>query len=181
MKFSFKKVLSRQVFEVSISFVIVISFFTSTLLPQVVDAQTGFFANLSGIFSKDDISEEILENSALFPDLEDAEPRKIVYSVMTAYSSEAAQTDDSPCIPADYKYNLCEHYEQEGEQNSIAANFLPMGTKVRFPDLYGDKIFVVRDRMNARYGYGRGDIWMPTKAEAISFGVKRVKMEIFYR
>ena len=94
MKFSFKKVLSRQVFEVSISFVIVISFFTSTLLPQVVDAQTGFFANLSGIFSKDDISEEILENSALFPDLEDAEPRKIVYSVMTAYSSEAAQTDD---------------------------------------------------------------------------------------
>ena len=76
---------------------------------------------------------------------------------------------------------MCEHYEQEGEQNSIAANFLPMGTKVRFPDLYGDKIFVVRDRMNARYGYGRGDIWMPTKAEAISFGVKRVKMEIFYR
>jgi len=182
MNFSFKKGLSRQVFEVTISAVVVISFFASTLLPQIAEAQSGFLASLSGIFSNK-VSEEVLAENVvpLFPEMEEATPRKVVYAVMTAYSSDVGQTDSTPCIPADYTYNLCEHYEQEGEQNTIAANFLPMGTKVRFPELYGDKVFVVRDRMNARYGYGRGDIWMPSRNEAKNFGVKRVQMEIFYR
>lgn len=182
MKFFFKKRLNRQVFEISISLIVVLSFLGNTMLPQIVEAQPSYFSAISNIFAKDSQENANLdENANSFPDMAEAEPRRIVLSVMTAYSSESAQTDATPCIPADYKYNLCEHYEQDGEQNTIASNFLPMGTKVRFPDLYGDKIFVVRDRMNARYGYGRGDIWMPTKSEAKTFGVKRVKMEIFYR
>lgn len=182
MKLLLKKRLNRQVFEVSITLVIVMSFLVNTMLPQIVEAQPGYFSAISNIFAKDSQeSTNLEENSNSFPDMAEAEPRRVVFSVMTAYSSEAAQTDATPCIPADYKYNLCEHYEQDGEQNTIASNFLPLGTKVRFPDLYGDKVFVVRDRMNARYGQGRGDIWMPTKAEAKTFGVKRVRMEIFYR
>ena len=179
MKLFFKKRLNRQVFEVSISLVVILSFFVNTLLPQIVEAQPSYFSAISNIFAKDSQEDAVLVNS--FPDMDEAEPRRVVLAVMTAYSSEAAQTDNTPCIPADSSYNLCEHYEQDGEQNTIATNFLPMGTKVRFPDLYGDKIFIVRDRMNARYGNGRGDIWMPTKAEAKIFGVKRVKMEIYYR
>ncbi|OIO18538.1 MAG: hypothetical protein COY69_00505 [Candidatus Magasanikbacteria bacterium CG_4_10_14_0_8_um_filter_32_14] len=182
MKFFFKKKLSRQFFERFVSLIIILSFFVNTMLPQIVEAQPSYFSAISNIFAKD--SQEslvVVEDVNNFPNIGEAEPRRVVLAVMTAYSSEAAQTDSTPCIPADFSYNLCKHYEQDGEQNSIASNFLPMGTKVRFPDLYGDKVFVVRDRMNARYGNGRGDIWMPTKAEAKTFGVKRVKMEIFYR
>lgn len=155
----------------------------STVSPVPVHAQTGAvtsaFKGIANFFSFNKEEDVTSTESNVFPEVEDRKPTRVILSVMTAYSSESAQTDASPCIPADWKYNLCEHYEQYGEQDTIAANFLPMGTKVRFPDLYGDKVFTVRDRMNARYGVGRGDIWMPTKAEAKKFGVKKLTMEIF--
>ena len=153
----------------------------SIAVPHTAHAEGGVVSSalksIANLFSDKEVEAQVEEN--VFPEVEDRKPTRVVLSVMTAYSSEAAQTDASPCIPADWKYNLCEHYEKYGEQNTIAANFLPMGTKVRFPDLYGDKVFVVRDRMNARYGVGRADIWMPTKVEAKQFGVKKVTMEIY--
>ncbi len=165
---------------------IVVSFGFSTLVPQKVEAKDNIVSSalksIAGVFSSnDDEIEDSGDAPNTFPEVEDREPTRVIAAVMTAYSSEAAQTDASPCIPADWKYNLCEHYEKYGEQNTIAANFLPLGTKVRFPDLYGDKVFTVRDRMNARYGVGRGDIWMPSKAEAKKFGVKKVTMEIYVK
>ncbi len=99
--------------------------------------------------------------------------------VATAYSSEAAQTDSTPCIPAMWKFNLCDYFAATGIEDTIAANFLPLGTKVRFPEVYGDKIFVVRDRMNAKYnGKSRIDFWMSSKPAAVKFGVKTMKMEV---
>lgn len=91
---------------------------------------------------------------------------------MTAYSSEAAQTDASPCITAN-GFNVCEH----GIEDTIAANFLPIGTKVKIPDLFGDRIFTVRDRMNQRHA-NRVDVWMKDKASAIKFGVKVAKIQV---
>ncbi len=99
--------------------------------------------------------------------------------VATAYSSEAAQTDSTPCIPAMWKFDLCEYFAKTGIEDTIAANFLPLGTKVRFPEMYGDKVFVVRDRMNAKYnGKSRIDFWMSSKPAAVTFGVKRMVMEV---
>lgn len=99
--------------------------------------------------------------------------------VATAYSSEAAQTDSTPCIPAMWKFDLCAYYATTGIEDTIAANFLPLGTKVRFPEVYGDKIFVVRDRMNAKYnGKSRIDFWMHSKPNAVKFGVKSMTMEV---
>ena len=99
--------------------------------------------------------------------------------VATAYSSEAAQTDSTPCIPAMWKFDLCEYFAKTGIEDTIAANFLPLGTKVRFPALYGDKIFVVRDRMNAKYnGKSRIDFWKSSKPAAVKFGVQTMTMEI---
>lgn len=92
--------------------------------------------------------------------------------VMTAYNSEPGQTDNSPCITAN-GFNVCEH----GEEDTIAANFLKFGTKVRIPELYGDRVFVVRDRMNKRYT-SRVDIWMVNHSDAIKFGVKTAKIEV---
>jgi 3D (Asp-Asp-Asp) domain-containing protein len=91
---------------------------------------------------------------------------------MTAYNSEAAQCDSSPCITAN-GFNLCEH----GIEDSVAANFLKFGTKIRIPELFGDKVFIVRDRMNSRY-QNRVDIWMKEKQDALNFGIKYAKIEI---
>jgi 3D (Asp-Asp-Asp) domain-containing protein len=93
--------------------------------------------------------------------------------VLTAYNSEIGQCDDTPCITAN-GFNVCKH----GKEDTVAINGVKFGTKVRFPDLFGDRVFVVRDRMNARYNSGRGDIWMVSKAEAKKFGVRVARMEV---
>lgn len=116
------------------------------------------------------------EDSNAFPVSDERKPIRTMTVVATAYSSDPAQTDDTPCIPAS-GYDLCAHYAKYGSGNTIAANFLPLGTMVKLPDLYGDKIFYVRDRKNKRFSTSI-DIWMPTKQEAIQHGVKVVKMEI---
>ncbi|PIT88551.1 MAG: hypothetical protein COU29_02105 [Candidatus Magasanikbacteria bacterium CG10_big_fil_rev_8_21_14_0_10_36_32] len=100
-------------------------------------------------------------------------PDKVVEVVMTAYTSTPDQTDDSPFIAASGKYVY---------DGMLAANWLPFGTKIKIPELYGDKIFTVDDRMNSRYGYGRMDIWLDTtKIEAKKFGVKRLTVEVYYQ
>lgn len=91
---------------------------------------------------------------------------------ITAYNSEPGQTDDSPCRTAN-GFNLC----QNNEENVIAANFLKFGTKVRIPEYFGDRIFTVQDRMNARYYY-RADVWFKTKLDARKFGIRVLKIEV---
>jgi 3D (Asp-Asp-Asp) domain-containing protein len=98
-----------------------------------------------------------------------AQTTKKIHAVITAYSSTPDQTDDSPFI------NASGLHVQDGD---IANNMLPFGTKVRIPALYGDKVFIVRDRMNARMGDNRFDIWFPTRSLAIKFGVKTVEIEV---
>ena len=125
-----------------------------------------------------------------FPVSGDREARYVKIVVATSYSSDPRQTDSTPCLPA-MNYDLCEN-AKNGQVNTIAANFLKLGTQVRFPDLYGDTIFVVRDRMNKRYnGKSRIDFYraqlnedgevdnVASKQEAIAFGVKRLRMEVF--
>ncbi|MBU2566249.1 3D domain-containing protein [Patescibacteria group bacterium] len=107
-----------------------------------------------------------------------AKPTKTVSVLASSYSSTIDQTDSTPCITAN-GYNVCSYYEVDGFGETIAANFLPMGTVVKIPELYGDKFLVVRDRMNPRYGYGRIDIWMPTRSEALIFGKRWIDVEIF--
>ena len=91
---------------------------------------------------------------------------------MTAYNSEIAQCDASPCITAN-GFNVCKH----AKEDTIAANFLRFGTKVRIPELFGDRVFIVRDRMSKKYN-NRIDIWMLKKSDAKQFGVKYAKIEI---
>ncbi|MFA5155711.1 MAG: hypothetical protein WC453_04785 [Patescibacteria group bacterium] len=92
--------------------------------------------------------------------------------VITAYNSEAAQTDDSPCITAN-GFNVCAH----GAEDTIAANFLKFGTKVKIPELFGNRIFIVRDRMNVKHPT-RVDIWMKNKHDALQFGVKVAQIQV---
>lgn len=90
----------------------------------------------------------------------------------TAYNSEPGQTDNTPCITAN-GYDLCSH----GVEDTVAANFLRFGTKIRIPEYFGERVFTVRDRMHERY-QDRVDIWMIEKEDAKQFGIKAVKIEV---
>lgn len=94
--------------------------------------------------------------------------RTYEYVPMTAYTSRPEETDDTPFITADGSHV---------RDGIVAANFLPFGTKIRIPALYGDKIFEVHDRMNKRYPY-KVDVWMEDYNEAIQFGVRYAQIEI---
>lgn len=161
--------------------IVIIAILAGVFSPWVANTQTREV--ISQVFAKSE--------PATFPISGNREPAYSQWVVATAYSSDPWQTDSTPCIPA-MNFDLCANYEANGLENTIAANFLPLGTQVKLPELYGDKVFVVRDRMNSRYnGTNRIDIWVGSetpvnqeiianaKAKAIAFGVKQIKMEIF--
>ncbi len=94
---------------------------------------------------------------------------KTIKVMITAYSSTADQTDDSPFVTASGKL--------VGD-GIMASNLLPFGTKVKIPKLYGDKVFTVQDRMNKKKGNYHVDIWMPTRNLALNFGAKVAEIQV---
>ncbi len=112
------------------------------------------------------------------PDEEKNQVKKSLTVELTGYSSTVDQTNSQPCITAN-GFDVCSY----GKMGTVAANFLEFGTEIKMPEHFGDKVFVVRDRMNTRYDRpsashykGYIDIWFPTRQEAQSFG--RIKSEI---
>ncbi len=114
------------------------------------------------------MTNELVDYGSLPTSGERQAPRKVSVTT-TAYSSDIWQTDSTPFITA--SGTTVRH-------GVLAANFLPIGTKVKIPALYGDQLFVVEDRMNARY-WQRMDIWMATSEEAKTFGVQKLEIEIY--
>jgi len=115
----------------------------------------------------------LLNGNTLLPISDPSNPEpKVVKSlsvVVTAYSSTLWETDDTPLVTA---------AGTQVREGIIANNLLPFGTKIKLPELYGEKIFVVEDRMNSRKGYYHVDIWFPSYWEALSFGAKRTYIEV---
>ncbi len=93
-------------------------------------------------------------------------PKKRMRVLATAYSSTVDQCDSTPFITANGTHV---------HDGTLAANFLKFGTKVKFPSLYGDKIFTVEDRMKSNT---KIDFWFPTRQEAKNFGARIVEMEV---
>jgi len=108
-----------------------------------------------------------------FIKINNPEKPQIIRLYVTAYSSTIKETDNTPCIAAS-GYNLCEH----DLENVVACNFLPFGTKVKFPELNRDKVYTVVDRMHERYN-SRLDIWKKNRDDAKSFGKKYLTVEIY--
>jgi 3D (Asp-Asp-Asp) domain-containing protein len=90
------------------------------------------------------------------------------YMTASAYNSVPGQTDGSPYLTAIGSLT---------RDGVVASNYFPIGTRIRFPDIYGDKEFRVEDRMNQRY-HKVVDIWMQDIADAKKFGRRYVKVEI---
>jgi len=168
----FQTNIYQRIIDVITTLVIVVSFLGCMIIPQVVNAETQEVATILPI------PEDLFTETAQFPTSEERQAANTIWVVVTAYSSTPDQTDSTPCITAN-GHNLCTQHEEQGEGNTIAANFLRFGKQVRLPEFFQDKVFVVRDRMNERYGYGRIDVWMPTREEAKQFGVRILEMELY--
>lgn len=113
-----------------------------------------------------------LNSARAFGRLEASKERVSAYKVKvpaTAYNSLPNQTDDTPFLTAAGTHT---------RHGVIAANFLPLGTRVKIPEIYGDQIFIVEDRMNPRYDK-KIDIWMEDYDDAIAFGLKNVTLEVY--
>lgn len=111
------------------------------------------------------------QTNTLLPIIQPTLPQRVVKTIpviVTAYSSTVDQTDDTPFITASGSW------VREG---IVAANFVPMGTRIMLPELYGKKVFIVEDRMHPRKKY-QVDIWFASYIEAKNFGAKLVNVEI---
>ena len=96
-------------------------------------------------------------------------PSQNIKMIVTAYSSTLWETDNDPYITA----------SGSGVKEGIVANnMLPFGTEIKIPELYGDKVFVVEDRMNWRKSNYHIDIWFPNYSEALNFGAKITYIEV---
>lgn len=89
--------------------------------------------------------------------------------IITGYSSTEDQTDSEPFVTA------AGTWVREG---IVANNFFPLGTKIKIPELFGDKVFVVEDRMSWEKGNYHIDIWFPDYWQALNFGAKRTYIEV---
>lgn len=98
---------------------------------------------------------------------------------VTAYNvGDPSQTDDSPCIGAYSKVNLCEEIKKGTKV--CAANFVPLGTKLQIIAGNGWEFeCVVWDRMNSRYA-NRVDVAMSLeeKDRAVKFGLQNLTVRI---
>src|SRR3989344_6333829 len=124
-----------------------------TLNPHIVIAQDQFNS----------------QKEALYVKGEDGKVVKRIKALVTAYSSTQDQTDDTPFITASGK---------TVKNGIVANNMLPFGTKIKIPQLYGDQVFVVQDRMHRRKSNNHFDVWMPERSLAVSFGVKITEIEV---
>ena len=87
---------------------------------------------------------------------------------LTAYSSTPDQTDDTPFTTA---------AGTRVRDGVVAANFLPLYTRIKIPEVFGEKVFVVEDRMARRF-QDRVDIWFPDRASARKFGIKKAEIVV---
>ena len=139
---------------------------------EIGRALIGLFLMISGLATLSGPAEPVVENNAAVDNegtTAEATPEVIKLEItVTGYSSSIDETDGDPFTTASGK----------GVRDGIVAtNLLPFGTKVRIPEEFGDKVFVVEDRMHRRFP-NRIDIWFPSKSEAREFGKKNLEIEI---
>ncbi len=134
--------------------------------PQVMGARE---------IEEDQSSEEIKEEQEEEGEEDEVNVKETLQVELTGYSSTPDQTNSQPFITAS-GYRV--------RKGIVAANFLEFGTKLRIPEYFGEKEFVVKDRMNRRFSppydhvshEGYVDIWFENRYEANNFG--RVISEI---
>ena len=93
---------------------------------------------------------------------------RVYETFVTAYSSSVDETDSTPFITAS---------GEKVRDGIVAANFLPFGAKIKIPEIFGNKIFVVKDRMASRHAE-KVDIWFESKTLAKQFGRQKLQIQV---
>jgi len=146
-------------------------FFVAATIATARTSPTEAVERQHRIAVKDNYSSEIIIiNSSSLLGTKPPDPKipARVRFYVTAYSSSPDETDDTPFITASGK---------RVKRGVAASNMLPFGTKVKIPEIFGEEVFVIEDRMHKRFD-DRVDIWMPTKKEALVFGKKLANVEV---
>ncbi len=105
------------------------------------------------------------------PTIEPFEDRVIrnYRSQVTVYHSVPWQTSGDPFITAS---------GTRVHDGTVAANCLPFGTRLRLPEISGDKVYVVEDRLAADKSCFIIDIWEDYTLNPPSFGAPITTIEI---
>lgn len=167
-----KRFLNKKRSAQNLNFFLIISVLAAGIPALAYQVSEGSMANNAQntpVFESLVIMEENTLIASANPSQPEQKTVKSITAVITAYSSTPQETDSTPFITAS---------NTRTRDGVIANNLLPFGTKIRIPELYGNKVFTVEDRMNARMGDHRFDIWFPSHAEAKNFGVKKTLIEI---
>ena len=139
-------------------------------LPKTEKAMAGIGIELEKEISEFQIIQQnTLLSSAPVPSEKSSEVVRRIRVIVTAYSSSIWETQGDPFITAS---------GAQVREGIVANNLLPFGTRIRLPEIFGDKIFVVEDRMNPKKGYYHVDVWFPSRQAALEFGAKLTEMEI---
>jgi 3D (Asp-Asp-Asp) domain-containing protein len=121
----------------------------SQVSPRAAGATKASFRNTSKAVSRDNI-------------------RRVFLASVTAYCSCEKCCGKSDGITAS---GIKAHWGMVA-----APRWLPFGTKLKIEGF--DTVFTVEDRGGAIKG-NRLDIWFPSHEEALKFGVKRLRVEVF--
>jgi len=113
--------------------------------------------------------QNVTKDYGTLPENKDREGVSVRYMQVSAYTSRVEECDSTPFITASNTHV---------RDGIVATNQLPFGTRIKMPEIYGDKVFIVEDRMNTRYKNNM-DIWMDDLSAARHFGRKTVKIEIY--
>jgi len=128
----------------------------------------------TGLIDQSFLDLHIVQGTTLLPltcpptheEMEILESKKVI---VTAYSSSEWETQGDPFITAS---------GERVKDGIVANNLLPFGTEIKLPEIFGDKVFIVQDRMHFRKSDYHFDIWLPSYKQALNFGAQTSNIEI---
>ena len=170
-----KRLLSLRKEEIPLLGGLIILFFLSfspvSAPSHLAEAEAGFTVSQPALLTIE--TPVIQENSFLTASSHYLPEDKItvletIPVIVTAYSSTPEETDDTPFVTAS---------GTQTRDGVVASNLLPFGSRIRIPEIFGNKIFTVEDRMNKRMDDFQIDIWFPSSYQAHLFGVKYTYIE----
>lgn len=165
---------SQRLFYPAIFLFVVVVVYAS-FVPFPTFSQGDLTESIQVLFQEQPLEQVNDENevSLTLPQIADVdEVKKTFFSQVTVYHSLPHETSGDPFITA---------LGTRTRDGVLASNCLAFGTRVRLPELFGERVFVVEDRLAAGKTCFVLDVWREYNPNNPSFGAPVTKVEILYR